>query len=68
MKNSEKDSNCESFAEMVESNHNFGSTIYFVILTITSSGDKYILAQMHIMFIVLYLNENTPKIDSLFFI
>ena len=37
---------------MVESNHNFGSTIYFVIMTITSSGDDYILAQLHIMFIV----------------
>ena len=68
MKNSEKDSNCKNFAEMVESNHNFGSTIYFVIMTITSSGDKYILAQMHIMFIVLYLKEKTPRITLLFLI
>jgi hypothetical protein len=62
VKNSEKDSNCKKFVEMVESNHTFGSTIYFVILTITSSGDKYILAQMHIMFIVSILkrkNENS---------
>ena len=57
VKNSEKDSNCKNFAEMVESNHNFGSTIYFVIMTITSSGEKYILAQLHIMFIVSILKR-----------
>ena len=57
VKNSKKDSNCKNFVEVVESNHTFGSTIYFVVMTTTSSGDKYILAQMHIMFIVLYLKE-----------
>ena len=57
VKNSKKDSNCYHFEKMVESTHAFGCTIYFVILTITSSGDKYIMTQMHIMFIVPYLKE-----------
>ena len=58
VKNSQKDSNCKNFTEIVESNHKIGSTIYFVIMTITSSGDNYILEQMQIMFIVMSLNEN----------
>jgi hypothetical protein len=37
-------------------------------MTITSSGDKYILAQMHIMFIVPYLKENPPQIITLLFL
>jgi hypothetical protein len=70
VKNSEKDSNCENFAEMVESNHNFGSTIYFVTMTVTSSGDKYILHSCIVMIIVLTLKERKNEngfITDLFF-
>ena len=70
VKNSEKDSNYENFAEMVESNHNFGSTIYFVTLTVTPSGDKYILHSCIVMIIVLYLKERKTRMvfSSLFLI
>ena len=61
VKNSEKNSNCENFAEMVESNHNFASTIYLGIMTITSSGDKYILVQLHIMIIVSILKRRRKR-------
>ena len=66
MKNSKKDSNCKNFVEVVESTHTFGSTIYFVVMTTTSSGDKYILAQMHTNVHSSVLERNKKRIINKF--